>query len=118
MSSRGTRRPWSDPRAVPLMLDSEGNIAETHMGNFFFVSGGKLCTPTDKNVLGGITRTTLFELAGDLGIPVMEGNFTPYDVYSAGRGVYRQYQPDHRPGQEPERSGDRRDGAWLRSRFR
>jgi branched-chain amino acid aminotransferase len=71
------------PRAVPLMLDSEGNIAETHMGNFFFVAGGKLYTPTDKNVLGGITRTTLFDLAGDLGIPVVEGNFTPYDVYSA-----------------------------------
>jgi branched-chain amino acid aminotransferase len=72
-----------NPRAVPLMLDSEGNIAETHLGNFFFVSDGKLCTPTDKNVLGGITRSTLFDLAGALGIPVMEGNFTPYDVYSA-----------------------------------
>ena len=72
-----------NPRAVPLMLDNEGNIAETHMGNFFFVSDGKLCTPADKNVLGGITRSTLFNLAGDLGIPVVEGNFTPYDVYSA-----------------------------------
>ena len=72
-----------DPLAVPLMLDTEGNIAETHLGNFFFVLDGKLCTPTDKNVLGGITRTTLFNLADDLGMPVVEGNFTPYDVYSA-----------------------------------
>ncbi len=71
------------PGAVPLMLDIEGNIAETHMGNFFFVSGGKLFTSADKNVLGGITRTTLFELAARLNIPIVEGNFTPYDVYSA-----------------------------------
>lgn len=71
-----------DPRCTPLMLDIDGDIAETHMGNFFFVSGGKLCTSTDRNVLGGITRSTIMKLAGDLGIPVIEGNFTPYDVYS------------------------------------
>jgi branched-chain amino acid aminotransferase len=72
-----------NPRATPLMLDLDGNISETHLGNFFFVHGGKLCTSTDRNVLGGITRATLFSMAGDLGIPVVEGNFTPYDVYCA-----------------------------------
>jgi branched-chain amino acid aminotransferase len=71
------------PTCIPLMLDMDGNIAETHMGNFFFISGGKLCTSTDKNVLGGITRATIFSLAGEQGIPVVEGNFTPYDVFSA-----------------------------------
>ena len=30
-----------NPRATPLMLDLDGNISETHLGNFFFVSGGK-----------------------------------------------------------------------------
>jgi branched-chain amino acid aminotransferase len=71
------------PRATPLMLDMDGNISETHLGNFFFVNGGKLCTSTDRTVLGGVTRATLFSLAGTLGIPVVEGNFTPYDVYCA-----------------------------------
>ena len=72
-----------NPRATPLMLDMHGNISETHIGNFFFVSGGKLCTSTDRTVLGGITRTTLISMAGGMGIPVVEGEFTPYDVYCA-----------------------------------
>ena len=72
-----------NPRATPLMLDLDGNISETHLGNFFFVNGGKLCTSTDRTVLGGVTRSTLFSVAGELGISVVEGNFTPYDVYCA-----------------------------------
>jgi len=72
-----------NPRATPLMLDLDGNISETHLGNFFFVSGGKLCTSTDRTVLGGVTRSTLFCLANEMGIPVVEADFTPYDVYCA-----------------------------------
>ena len=72
-----------DPRCTPLMLDIDGNIAETNMANFFFVADGALCTPTDKNVLGGVTRSSLMALAGELGIEVEEGNYTPYDVYNA-----------------------------------
>jgi branched-chain amino acid aminotransferase len=72
-----------NPRATPLMLDLDGNISETHLGNFFFVSGGKLCTSTDRTVLGGVTRSTLFALADEMGIPVVEADFTPYDVYCA-----------------------------------
>ena len=72
-----------NPRATPLMLDMNGNISETNVGNFFFISGGKLCTSTDRTVLGGITRTTLISMAGDMGMPVVEGEFTPYDVYCA-----------------------------------
>ena len=72
-----------NPRATPLMLDLDGNISETHLGNFFFVSGGKLCTSTDRTVLGGVTRSTLFSLAHEMGIPVVEADFTPYDVYCA-----------------------------------
>ena len=69
-----------DPRAIPLMLDLDGNISETNSSNFFFVSNGTLCTATDRNVLGGVTRSTVIDLARDLKIPVQEGNFTPYDV--------------------------------------
>jgi branched-chain amino acid aminotransferase len=72
-----------NPRATPLMLDLDGNISETHLGNFFFVSGGKLCTSTDRTVLGGVTRSTLFSLADEMGIAVVEDDFTPYDVYCA-----------------------------------
>ncbi len=73
----------SDPDAVPLMLDLEGNIAEANTANFFFVSGGRLCTPRARNVLGGITRGTILELADRLGIDAVEDDFSPYDVYNA-----------------------------------
>jgi branched-chain amino acid aminotransferase len=73
----------ADPEALPLLLDIDGNIAESNTANFFFVSGGRLCTSTPRNVLGGITRLVVFELARDLGIEVVESDFTPYDVYSA-----------------------------------
>ncbi len=72
-----------DQRAVPLMLDVDGNITETDTTNFFFVSNGRLCTPTGRNVLGGITREAVLELAAGLGLEVVEGDFTPYDVYTA-----------------------------------
>jgi branched-chain amino acid aminotransferase len=72
-----------NPRCMPLMLDIDGNISETHMANFFFVANGKFFTATERNVLGGITRSAIVELAHDLGIEVVEGDFTPYDVYAA-----------------------------------
>ena len=57
-----------DPDAWALLLDLDGNISETHLGNFFFVREGKLCTSTNRTVLGGVTRSTLFSMAGELGI--------------------------------------------------
>jgi branched-chain amino acid aminotransferase len=72
-----------DPRAIPLMLDIHGNLSETSAHNFFLVSNGKLCTPTDRNVLGGITKVAIFDLAKQLGIEIVEDGFTPYDLYTA-----------------------------------
>lgn len=71
------------PRAIPLMLDIDGNLSETSVHNVFLVIDGKLCTPTDKNVLGGITKSVIFDLAKQLGVEVIEGNYTPYDLYNA-----------------------------------
>src|SRR5262249_57051095 len=67
-----------DPRALPLMLDIDGNLSETSAHNFFLVIDGKLCTPTDRNVLGGVTKAVIFDLAKQLGIEIVEGNYTPY----------------------------------------
>jgi branched-chain amino acid aminotransferase len=72
-----------DSHAIPLMLDLDGNISESNAHNFFLVVNGKLCTPSNKNVLDGITKDALFGLASKLEIEVMEGNFTPYDAYNA-----------------------------------
>jgi branched-chain amino acid aminotransferase len=81
------------PRCLPLMLDMDGNITELNAANFFFVAGGKLCTSTERNVLGGISRSTAMDLATKLGIPVVEGNFTPYDVYVADEAFYTTTSP-------------------------
>jgi branched-chain amino acid aminotransferase len=73
-----------DPEAMPLLLDIHGNITEPWGANFFFASGGTLKTASRHLVLEGITRDTVLETAGALGIPTVEGdNFKPYDVYTA-----------------------------------
>ncbi|MBI2357442.1 MAG: aminotransferase class IV [Deltaproteobacteria bacterium] len=82
-----------DPRAIPLMLDIDGNISESSAHNFFLVIDGALCTPTNRNILDGITRSTISSLAAELGIPVVEANFTPYDVYNAAEAFLASTSP-------------------------
>jgi branched-chain amino acid aminotransferase len=85
------------PKALPLMLDLNGNISELNAANFFFVSDGKVCTSTDRNVLGGVSRATAMEIARNLGIPVVEGDFTPYDVAVADEAFYTTTSPSMVP---------------------
>ena len=73
----------SDPEAYSLMLDINGNIAENSGGNFFWVRNRQLCTSSRYNILEGVTRSTVIDLAQTLGLPVVEGDFTVYDVYTA-----------------------------------
>lgn len=88
-----------DPQAIPLMLDLDGNISESNAHNFFLVIGGKLCTPSNKNVLDGITKEALFEIAAKLNIEVMEGNFTPYDAFNAEEAFLASTSPTILPVQ-------------------
>lgn len=87
----------ADPRAIPLMLDIDGNLSETSAHNFFLVINGKLCTPSDKNVLGGITKAVIFDLAKQLGVEVVEGNYTPYDLYNAEEAFLASTSPTFVP---------------------
>jgi branched-chain amino acid aminotransferase len=87
----------ADPRAIPLMLDIDGNLSETNAHNFFLVIQGKLCTPSDKNVLGGITKEVIFNLAKQLGVEIVEGNFTPYDLYNAEEAFLASTSPTFVP---------------------
>jgi branched-chain amino acid aminotransferase len=86
-----------DPRAIPLMLDIHGNLSETSAHNFFLVINGKLCTPSDRNVLGGITKTAIFELAKELRVETIERNFTPYDLYNAEEAFLASTSPTFVP---------------------
>src|SRR6266478_2452039 len=87
----------ADPRAIPLMLDIHGNLSETSAHNFFLVIDGKLCTPSDRNVLGGITKTAIFELAKELRVEVIEGDYTPFDLYNADEAFLASTSPTFVP---------------------
>ncbi|MDN5925511.1 MAG: aminotransferase class IV [Hyphomicrobiales bacterium] len=52
-----------------LVLDYKGNIAEGPGFNVFVVRHGKIKTPAE-NVLLGITRRSVFDICGELGLPL------------------------------------------------
>ncbi len=64
----------------PILLDSKGNIAEGGGSNFFYEKDGKLFTPPIGNILPGITRATIIELANKMGYEVEEKLFTFEDL--------------------------------------
>jgi branched-chain amino acid aminotransferase len=82
-----------DPQAIPLMLDIHGNLSESNAHNLFLVLNNNLCTPTDKNVLGGVTKDVLISIAQDNKIEVVEGDFTPYDLYNADEAFLSSTSP-------------------------
>lgn len=64
----------------PILLDIHGYIAEGGGSNFFYEKDGKLFTPPLGNILPGITRATVVELANKLGYEVEEKLFTFEDL--------------------------------------
>ena len=56
-----------------LLLNSRGKISEASGMNLFLVRDGELITPgVDQDILEGITRASVIELAKAMGIPVVE----------------------------------------------
>lgn len=67
-----------------LLLDPDGFIAEGTGDNFFIVKDGAVITPEGRNVLRGVSRAYVIEeLCVELGLPAVEKNIEPYDVYTA-----------------------------------
>src|SRR5208282_5005735 len=73
---RAERRGFADA----LMLDWRGFVAECTGANVFFVRDGALHTPIADCFLPGITRATVIELAGGLGLPVHERRIAPEEL--------------------------------------
>ena len=71
-----------------LVLDSNGFVAESSGANIFFEKEGILYTPPKGNILPGITRATVLELAEELNIPVIEKLFTPDEMRGAEAGFF------------------------------
>jgi branched-chain amino acid aminotransferase len=69
--------------SLSLMLDVNGKVAENAIANFFIVHDGRIRTPRRENILEGVTRKVVIELAERLRIPFEEGDLTMYDVAQA-----------------------------------
>ena len=72
-----------------LLLNSRGKISEASGMNLFLVRDGQLITPgVDQDILEGITRASVIDLAKAMQIPVIERPvdktelFTPMKCFS------------------------------------
>jgi len=66
-----------------IMLDTEGYVCECSAENIFIVRDGELVTPPLLNVLNGITRRSIIEIAKDEKIKVKEEFFSRDQLYTA-----------------------------------
>src|SRR5262245_10648389 len=82
-----------DPEGWPILTDSRGNLTEGVGYNLFLVSRGVIRTPGDRGVLQGVSRTMVFELGRELGIPVVEEDLQPYDLYAADEAFFTSTSP-------------------------
>lgn len=71
-----------------LLLDMNGYVAEGPGANFFYEKDEILYTCPLGNILSGITRQTIMELAEELEFPVVEKFFTPEEVYEADAAFF------------------------------
>ena len=72
-----------DPRAISVLLDLNGNLTETSGANMLLVKNGVVLSPTPRNILLGISRKTIIELCGKLGIPFAERDLQIHDAVNA-----------------------------------
>ncbi|MFH1931773.1 MAG: aminotransferase class IV [Pseudomonadota bacterium] len=72
--------------AIALTVD--GFVAETAGTNIFTVKSGIISTPSE-NILLGITRETVIEIASNMGIEVRQSpRITLYDIYVADEAFF------------------------------
>ena len=71
-----------------LLLDGNGNVAEGAGANFFLEKDNTLYTPAKGNILPGITRSVIIQLAEKNNIPVMEKDFTTEFVKQADSAFF------------------------------
>jgi branched-subunit amino acid aminotransferase/4-amino-4-deoxychorismate lyase len=73
-----------DPEASALLLNLHGNVTETNAANFFIVEGQTIVSPIQDDILPGISRAMVIELALKLGIPWAEKDIGVGDIIRAG----------------------------------
>lgn len=83
MSSRLAKKFATENGAMePIYVDPQGNVTEGGSSNLFIVKGSEIIThPADNNILWGITRKRVIELAGNFN--VVERKFTVEEMLDA-----------------------------------
>ena len=72
-----------------IVLNHDGHVAEGSAMNIFIVRRGTLITPAvSDNVLEGITRNTVLQLAQELDIPVCERSIDRTELYIADEVIF------------------------------
>jgi branched-chain amino acid aminotransferase len=67
-----------------LLLNEDGSVSEAAGMNIFLVRSGRLITtPVYDNVLEGITRACVFEIARELGVPYEERSINRSELYAS-----------------------------------
>ena len=67
-----------------LMLNEQGFVSECTGDNIFIIKNGVITTPPiSAGALAGVTRSVVFDLASEFGIPIHEPMMTRYDIFTA-----------------------------------
>ena len=74
--------------AWAILLDEDGFLTEGTAANFFLVKDGTLLSPEPRNILRGVTRQTVIEMAEKTGIRFVEKNLEPYDAMTADEAFF------------------------------
>lgn len=73
---------------TPILMDTSGYAAEGATESLFIVKGEKLLTPRLDNILPSITRQCIFEIAGDVKIPLLEKKITRRDLLNCDEAFF------------------------------
>ena len=78
-----------DPKALPVLMDGNGNLTEGSGYNVFLVKDGVLKTPKGTSILWGVSRRTVMEVANN----IVEEDLQPYDIYTADEVFFTRTSP-------------------------
>lgn len=71
------------PGAWAVLVDPDGFLTEGASGNVFVARSGELRTPAVRNLLPGVTRSLVLDLAELIGVPARETDLTPQQAAEA-----------------------------------
>ena len=85
-----------------MLLDASGFVSEGAGENLFVIKGGVIYTPDlSAGALNGITRNTVFHIAKDLGLEIVQKRITRDEIYIADEAFFTGTAAEVTPIREP-----------------